>query len=261
MSRTLLVVVMVSILSHAQATPANRPTFAVASVKPHKSGDTRPGGSAYTPNGVTFVDRAAGFIIGEAYHFPLGRVSGPDSLTDKKLWGLLSETYDIVAKADHEVTQDEIRLMLQSLLAERFKLSLHVQTKVAPVYKLTVAKDGPRLQEAEGAGTFDILHSHDTVTFRGADMMRLSNYLTGRVDRVVIDGTDLRGTYNFTLKVPEDVLQESRQAAIKSDQIGPDTPGAKIFAESLKALGLQLVKDRGPVDYLVIDHVEKATGN
>ncbi len=115
--------------SQAQSAPADRPAFAVASVKPHRSDDTRASSSVYTPNGVNFVDRAAGFIVGEAYHFPLGRVSGSDSLRDKKLWGSLSESYDIVAKADRDVSKDELRLMLQSLLAERFRLSLHVQLR------------------------------------------------------------------------------------------------------------------------------------
>jgi uncharacterized protein (TIGR03435 family) len=91
-----------------------------------------------------------------------------------------------------------------------------------------------------------------------------------RVDRIVIDQTELKGLYNFTIKRPEDSQQESTrttltdelmQAAIKSDQIGPDSLGPKVLADSLKALGLQLVKDMAPVDYLVIDHVERATGN
>jgi uncharacterized protein (TIGR03435 family) len=214
--------------SQAQSVPADRPIFAVASVKPHKSGDQRPSGSVYTPNGVNFVDCAAGFIVGEAYRFPLGRVLGPGSLTDQKLWGVLSESYDIVAKADRNVSKDELRLMIQSLLEERFRLSLYVQTKEAPVYKLTVAKNGPRLQEADGEGAFNILHSADAVTFRYTDMMRFSNFLSGRVDRIVIDRTELAGTYNFTLKRSEDltVADRSNQAAIKSDQIGPDSLGS-----------------------------------
>lgn len=248
--------------SQAQPARADRPAFAVASVRPHKSDDKRPSSSVYTRNGVNFVDRAAGFIVAEAYHFPLGRVVGPESLTDEKLWGLLSESYDVVAKADRDVSKEELRLMLQSLLAERFRLSLHVQARVAPVYKLTIAKNGPRLQEADGEGTFNILHSRDAVIFQYTDMMRFSNFLTGRVDRVVIDQTGLKGSYNFTLKRPEDPEQEStKPTAMKSDQIGPDSMGSNVLADSLKALGLQLVKDRAPVEYLVIDHVERATGN
>jgi bla regulator protein BlaR1 len=266
-SRNPFVVVTVSICfgvlgiyaatGQTQAALGDRPTFAVASVKPHKSDDRRSSRSTFTPNGVEFIDRAAGFIVGEAYHFPLGRVLGPDSLTSPKLLGLLSESYDIVAKTDGEVSQDELRMMLQSLLAERFKLSLHLQSKEAPVYKLTVTKDGPRLAEAEGEGVFEILHGGDAVTFRYADMMRLSNFLSGRVDRTVIDQTGLKGLYNFTLRSPEERFDQG----VKSDQAGPDSMGPNLFADPLKALGLQLVKDKAPVEYLVIDHIERATGN
>jgi len=68
---------------------------------------------------------------------------------------LFAARYDIIAKAEHEVPKDQLALMLQTLLADRFKLTLHRENKLQPVYKLVIAKGGPKLRESQGPQTRD----------------------------------------------------------------------------------------------------------
>jgi uncharacterized protein (TIGR03435 family) len=100
--------------------------------------------------------------------------------------------------------------------------------------------------------------SADGYVFRNAEMFRLAGYLSSYADRIVVDDTGLTGLYNFAVKKPEDLRQDS---PVKSDGRSPDSASADVFAEVLKRLGLRLVAGTAPVEYLVIDHVERPSGN
>jgi uncharacterized protein (TIGR03435 family) len=242
---------------HAQ--PA--PKFDVASVKLYVDDGVSPRNlhNSYGPQGIDFRETLA-FIIADAYNTPLGRIQGPGSLTKEALWPPLRVGYDIVAKADHPVPKDQLRLMLQSLLADRFKLTLHWESKTGPIYRLAVAKGGPRLEESDATGGFVLTNTPDGLVFRNSEMLRLAGFLSGRVDRAVVDQTGLKGLYNFVLKMPPSEGQD--QAAVKkSEGLSPETPSASDFADALKQLGLQLIPDRAPVDYLVVDSVERPSEN
>jgi uncharacterized protein (TIGR03435 family) len=235
--------------------------FEVASVKLYKDNGVGPRNShtTYNPQGVSLGARTLGFIIAEAYDFPPGRIVGPGLLTKEALWAQLTQGYDIIAKADHNVTREQIHLMLQSLLADRFQLKVHKESKTGLVYQLVIAKDGPNLEESQDAGGgFDFSGSATGYVFRNAEMMRLSGFLSGRVDRTVLDQTGLKGFYNFTVKMPEDLQQNPPP---KTDGRSPATPSSGLYAESLKRLGLRLIPATAPVDYLVVDHVERASEN
>jgi uncharacterized protein (TIGR03435 family) len=91
-------------------------------------------------------------------------------------------------------------------------------------------------------------------------MLRLVGFLSGRVDRAVVDQTGLNGFYNFVLKMPPSAGPD--QAAVKKlEGLSPETPSASDFADALKQLGLQLIPDKAPVDYLVVDSVEPPSEN
>src|ERR1700685_2196459 len=111
-------------LSLATAQPSAHLKFEVASVKPWKDDGVSPRNShaTYGPDGINFGALTLAYIIGEAYQFPVGRIQGTGSLTKESLWAPLRVGYDIVAKVDHPVSRDQLRLMVQSLLADRFKL-------------------------------------------------------------------------------------------------------------------------------------------
>jgi len=148
--------------------------------------------------------------------------------------------------------------MLQSLLADRFKLTMHRETKTLPVYFLTVAKGGAKLEESKDGGELIMSGRPDGYVFRSAEVSRLTGYLSSYVDRVVVDQTGLTGLYNFTVKLPEDLRQNP---PVKSDGIGPSATSAGVFSDALKPLGLQLTAGTAPVEYLVVDYVAQPSEN
>ena len=247
-------------LIRAQTLALNRPAFEVACVKVYKDEGVGPRNahSTYGPQGVDFGARTLGFLIGEAYGVPVGRIAPAQTKTTKDtLLEYLRQGYDIVAKSDHPVSKDQLRLMLQSLLADRFKLTLHRETMRRPVYKLVVAKGGSKLQASQDGGELVMSGSPDGYTFRNAEVFRLAGYLSSHVDRMVVDETGLEGLYSFVVKVPEDLRQNQ---PVKSER-SPDSPSAAMFADVLKPLGLQLVAGMAPVEYLIIDRVERPSEN
>jgi uncharacterized protein (TIGR03435 family) len=166
-------------------------------------------------------------------------------------------------------------LMLQSLLADRFKLALHIESRVEAVYKLGLAKDGPKLQEsAVGGGEPSV---NGVPTGAGLDchnitMPVFSRYLTGRMGRVVVDQTGLTGSYDFVLKVGGLPSLEEAKATVSANTspdamkiamvaVLNDWSSSSIFSDIQKQLGLRLDADKAPVDNLVIDHVEKPSEN
>jgi len=147
--------------------------------------------------------------------------------------------------------------MLQSLLADRFKLTLHHETMMRPVYKLVAAKGGPSLQASEEGGDLVMAASSDGFIFRNAEVYRLAGYLSSHLDRMVVDQTGLKGLYDFVVKMPEDLRQNP---SVKSDR-SPESLSGTLFADALKPLGLQLTAGTASVEYLVIDHVERPSEN
>jgi bla regulator protein BlaR1 len=242
----------------AQSDPTIRPAFEVASVKITKEdGGTGPRNfrRSYGPQGIDFGGLTLGFIIGDVYQMPANRIVGSNSRMGEALKG--PPGYDIVARADHAVSKEQLRLMVQSLLADRFKLTMHRETRTGPVYKLVVAKGGPKLEESDG-GDLAMSGSPDGYAFRNSELLWLAAYLSGRVDRMVVDETGLKGVYNFAIKLPEDLRQNQ---PAKSESGSADRPPGSLFADELKKLGLQLIAATAPVEYLVINHVERPSEN
>jgi uncharacterized protein (TIGR03435 family) len=242
-------------IAFSQSDP--RPAFEVVSVKIYKDDGVSPRNfRSYRPEGITFGGCSLGFIISEAYGFTPGRIVGPAFDTKDSLRASLSQGYDIVAKADRPVPKDQIRLMLQSMLADRFNLTLHHESKTGPIYQLVVASTGSKLEESQDVtGSFTFQRSPEGYVFGNSEMMRLSGFLSGQVDRPVVDQSGLKGIYNFTLKVPEDLPQG------KNADRSPDSPSTGIYTEALKRLGLRLIPGNAAVDYLVIDSIDHPSAN
>jgi uncharacterized protein (TIGR03435 family) len=173
------------------------------------------------------------------------------------LLGRLRDGYDISAKTDHPASKAELHVMLQSLLAERFRLALHREAMVRPVYKLSVARSGPRLRMSEGDGELVMSGGPDEFVFRNAEVFRLAGYLSSFLDRMVVDQTGLPGLYDYVVKIPEEL---KRNPPVKSE-LSPDSSSAAVFTDVLKPLGLQLNAGEASVEYLVVDHVEKPDAN
>jgi uncharacterized protein (TIGR03435 family) len=273
------------------------PTFEVASIKPTAPGgpggrgmvgiQMAPGGR-FNATGVT-----AKLLIGQAYDVRDFQISGGPG------W-MGSDRYDIIAKPENsstgdllpdpsKVTGDQMktfqelqRLRLQALLADRFQLKIHRETKELPVYALVVGKGGPKLQESKA----DAPSSDDFKDFKGPDRSRgrgmrmgpgqlsgqmvqlpfLTQVLSQQLGRPVIDKTGLKGTYDFTLKFTPDQSQGGGgpfgdlPPGVKAPP-PPDPNGPSIFTAVQEQLGLRLESQKGPVEILVIDHVEKPSEN
>jgi len=249
---------------------AVRPAFDAASVKLSKR-PREAGGTGVNQQGINYVGASLRMILSEAYNVKWPSMSSPDA----RIRAMLDEgTYDIVAKAYRPVSKEQLMLMLQTLLADRFKLALHLESKVEPVYRLIVGKDGPKLQESVGDGELNVSGVPDGagLNCRNITMSDLSRYLTSRMGRVVLDQTGLKGHYDFILRVGGLPTLEEARAAVSSTAspdatkvamvaILNDWSTSSIFADIQKQLGLKLESDKAPVDNLVIDHVEKPSEN
>jgi uncharacterized protein (TIGR03435 family) len=241
----------------AKAAPVSRPAFDVASIKPNATINT-PGWTRFDPAGVNIRRASLGALIATAYRIPDSLVSA-----DPRMRDLFASRYDIVAKADREVSRDQLLLMLQTLLADRFRLTLHRESKVQPVYKLAIAKGGPKLKESQGPQPRDPNCTlPKCMAFNNTDMFTFASELADRMGRPVLDLTGLQGSYDFTLRL------DSMEGLAVNDPIDPalkqkmsDWSLSSIFTDIEKQLGLRLESDKAPVETLVIDHVERPSEN
>jgi bla regulator protein BlaR1 len=251
------------LLAQAQ-TAAHTPAFEVASVKPNKSsattttgrgGSIRFSGSAQQDRmyGLTMENCTLWKIIGASYGFGEDKdyaLTGPD-------W-LKSERYDIVAKLPSDMPKDRLQaaerlqLMLRSLLAERFKLAVHHESKMLSAYALIVAKGGSKMREAEpGQGR---MTSGPGSLAGQTPMSHFADLLSQKLDRPVIDLTDRKGVYDLKLEWTPD-LQTEPGAEDRTPADSSTKPS--IFTAIQEQLGLRLEARKLPVDVLVVDHAEK----
>jgi uncharacterized protein (TIGR03435 family) len=175
------------------------------------------------------------------------------------------DKYDVAARADTslEMSREELRPCLQALLAKRFRLRTHRQTKTGSVYSLVAAKNGPKLREHSGGGASGIGASSESgkadIAGTKATMARLAEYLSGQGGRPVIDNTGLRGEYDFRVEwAPDETAAPPGPPA--GDLTAP-LSGPSIFTALQEQLGLKLEATKGPIEIIVIDSVEKPSAN
>jgi len=238
-------------LSRAQTQAAARSQFDVASVKVFKPG-SQPENRNITASQGTLMLRQQ--TLRECIEWAYGLVEG--SQLTGPAW-LDSEQYDITARASEAAGEDQLRLMLQALLAERFNLTLRRKTEQLPVYSLIVAKGGPKLHQVQQPSKgFKMGLDSGVMTYGMAtNMPRLAALLPMFLDRPVLDRTNLAGVYEISLRVEMDAeprLPEPGQVFMGFGM----TPS--IFA-AVQELGLKLVSEKGPVEILVVDHIERPT--
>jgi len=226
---------------------AQSPAFEVASVKPHISavaeGRTRESIDS-VPGSLTIRNASMSSCLKWAWLVKDYQISGPSWLND--------ERYDIIAKAAGPAPLAQLRQMLRTLLAERFHLQLHRETKELPVYALVAAKGGPKLHKAEPGGNTDMRGENGSFVFRNTSMPLFAEDLStlSQMDRPVLDRTGIPGFFDFNLKFAES-NDEMKRALIAGD-------GASVFTLIQEQLGLKLEARKGPVGMLVIDHAERA---
>jgi uncharacterized protein (TIGR03435 family) len=240
------------------ASPA--PAFGAASIKINRSGDTRtsmrilPGGHIEARNRTLRLLIQAAFAVQD---FQI--IGGPKWQT--------STRFDVTTRGgDRQITQHDVRAMLQTLLADRFTLSVHHETREFSVYALrldrTDGRLGPTMRKPDadcfvGRGAppsppqpgdsrplaCGFTEAPGDLTARGVDMAALAIELTDYTDRPVVDQTGLLGNFNLSLKWSPDAS-------------GADANLPSLFTAVREQLGLKLESTRGPVDVVVIDRAE-----
>jgi len=176
-----------------------------------------------------------------------------------------SERYDVVGKAEKPLTMasTETKPMVQALLAERFQLKIHRETREIPIYVMTVAKGGHKMKvrtEGDGGLGTSLLFRGANVPGRNATMAMLAGGLQKLVlDRPVIDKTGLTGNYDFDLAWRPDGTQFGGRGGTLPAASDPDRPD--IFTALQEQLGLKLDAQKGPGEVIVVDSAEKPADN
>jgi uncharacterized protein (TIGR03435 family) len=216
------------------------PKFEVASIRIHQ--ETGSGGISFQHGLYRNIGTNLKFLIMGAYDLRDFQVSGGPG------W-IMSERYDVVARADSNTTGKEGMLMMRSLLAERFKLAFHYETREQPVYELVVAKGGVKMQKSAEDAERSMRMGGGVVMTMEAKAMPIADLpgiLSGSVQHTIVDKTGLSGSYDVKLHWTNDTLPS-------------DVP--TLFAALPEQLGLRLESRKGPVQFLVIDHAEHPTEN
>jgi uncharacterized protein (TIGR03435 family) len=230
------------VASHLYGQTSNE--FEVATIKPAppQSGPrTHTRISTDTGTGkLTYANVNLKEAIGQAYKVQQYQISGPD-------W-LEADRFDIVARFPPRSEAEKVPLMLQALLADRFKLNLHRETKELPVYSLTVARNGPKFKKSETASGITTNSSRtEWHVVAKVSMERFAEFLTSEAGRLVLDKTGLPGSYEVTLDwAPDGAPTGTDGVALPS-----------LFTALQEQLGLKLVSTKAPVETLVIDHVDR----
>ncbi len=248
-------------------TPASKPTFEVASIKPAKppEGGRMMVGISVEQGRFMANNMSVRMLIQQAYNLKDFQVTGAPG------W-VSSERYDIVAKPEGPIASDirgeALRLMLQGLLEDRFKLKSHFETKELPVYNLVVGKGGPQLKESASGDQDRQMQrfGRGQATLNGANMAMLVRMISQALGRDVIDKTGLTGRYDIELKwTPDENAMrgpgEGPERPPSETPAPPDNSGPSLFTAVQEQLGLKLESSKGPVGILVVDHVERASEN
>jgi uncharacterized protein (TIGR03435 family) len=244
-------------LGHGEEKPA-RLTFEVAAIRPTPP-DARYGGIKPMPGGDGYLvqNMAVKTMISLMYKVPGRQIKGGPDWLDTSRW-------DIEAKADHFYNIDDLHTMFQNLLADRFNLKFHIETREGPVYALMVDKSGSKMKINDSAQDFKIpIMPGPDNSYVGTRVPLkyfcwfLSNQLTAE-ERPVIDRTGLGDkNFDFTLsfapELPPNVPKENLPPGLL------DRPS--LFDALKEQLGLKLQPEKGPVEYYVIDHLEKPSEN
>jgi uncharacterized protein (TIGR03435 family) len=188
-------------------------------------------------------------LISTAYGVGLPTISGGPDWIGK-------ERFDIEAKAEDPstTTRDQFRLMIQTLLTDRFKLKFHRQVVEGNGYELLVGKTGPRFEKTKGGNDRQGVGVSGTpegqlMTGFSATMERLANVLAGRLEVPVLDQTGLAGMYDFSMKWTPGEGETGFRPGLPQ--------GVSLFTAIQEQLGLRLESKKLPIEMTIIDSAEK----
>jgi bla regulator protein BlaR1 len=247
----------------AFAQQPDRPSFEVASIKPGDPDNPQlklfmvPGGRLVTTNVPILA------LLGFAYDLRNHQISGIPKSLDSARFTIEAKAPEANSPPPSSEGALRFRLMLQSLLADRFKLVVHRETREEQIYELVVDKGGSKMKEAvdvEDAPRGIQGGGRGQLQGMAAPMQLLVNVFSQQLGHSVIDKTGLSGKYDFTLKWTPDPSAGPPPPGAPAGP-PPDPNGPSLFTAVQEQLGLKLQSTKGPVEILVVDHVERPSEN
>ncbi len=252
-------------------TPRRQLSFEVASVKSaDSSGPKRVSSMRQDPGRVAYANVSLSTLITAAYGLRTWQLDGLSRRSGR---------YDVVAKIPEGATRQQIPEMLQTLLAERFGLKAHRESRIQPVYVLVVGRQGPKLTRSDAdaiptvggpGGSRDpssaSFSTSGHLEFPHTSLARFADALSNFLDRPVLDATGLEGNYDFVLNISPEELRGMKNILTprrswvnqsSSSEVSSFTsdPTGSIFSD-MQRLGLKLEARKAPIEHLVIDKLE-----
>jgi uncharacterized protein (TIGR03435 family) len=255
------------------SSPPARPQFEVASIKPNTDGNPNKNIGVSPGGRVRVTDLPVRFLIRFAFNVQDFQISGGPG------W-MNADGYDINAKAPENITLQQARPYLQSLLEDRFKLVLHHQTKDVPVFELLEAKGGLKIAPSKDGSCVvpdpknlprpgePLPHFCGNSSYRpnlievyAVPMQRFVALLSTVLGRTVIDKSGVTGLVDIHLEFTPDEISTGAANDPAPQPAAADSSKPSIFVAIQEQLGLRLQATKGPGDLLVIDHLERPSEN
>jgi len=241
------------------------PQFDVISVKPHKPGDNMVrvqwGDTDYHATNMTLK-----IMISNVYGVKSWLVFGLPSWAESAHWDIDAKVSAPDMTVMKKLTAEQRRVMIGSILKERFGLVVHQESKVQPMFVMTVMPGGPKFKESAAPpptpeGEKPKPHGGwrmgpGTLSAKEMSMQSLADSISYQVERTVIDNTGLTGKYDMEMKW----TPEERATATTDNGVDGDAPPA-IFEAVKEQLGLKLSADKAPVPTVVVDKIEQPEAN
>jgi uncharacterized protein (TIGR03435 family) len=246
----ILGIVCVTFRGIVAQTTTSQPAFEAASVKPSKTG----GDSSSWNSRLGYIvmkNQTLQRLVAIAYGF-----SDEQRVLGGPKW-VASDRFDIEARASGPAKDPELLLMLRNLLADRFELAVHQETKNGSGYSLTTVKGGLKIHPDESEGKQVWNSSRGKIVAQRITMSKLAEALTRLLGTSVADNTNVQGQYTFSLEWSLDA-----QNSAASDRGIASMPAGPSLEDVLaQQLGLKLENKKLPIDVVVIDRAEKPTEN
>ena len=241
--------VAATLVEAGNAQSASAAEFAVASIRPNRAGNMKGEGSdnektTISPTSLIMWNVTLRSCLRWAYGLHDYQVEGPG-------W-MASDRFDISAKTSEESTVEQMKLAVQKLLGDRFKMTVRYEAKELPIYAMSV-KRRDKLKAAAG-GERTMRPAGGAMEFRNFSMADLAERLGVRpfkLDRIVLDRTELPGLFDFKVEFSDDINGLKR--ALEGIELG--SPGAPSMLPLLQEqLGLAFKPQKAPIDSLIVDH-------
>jgi uncharacterized protein (TIGR03435 family) len=236
---------------YGQAVP--KQAFEVASIKP---ADPDARGSSSNNDGrlLTIKNWTLKRLVQRAFGVQDYQVTGGPNWLDTYRFNISAKVDEAEPQLKGKEGQERLKAMLESLLDERFEFQFHRETKQLPIYNLVDAKSGFKLTAVKDTGSSSTNSNNGRLTCKGISMPAFAVFLSGTMERPVLDATGVPGVFDFKL---EWSTQDGAAKAPDANEVA----GPSIFTALQEQLGLKLESAKGLVEIIVIDHAEKPTEN